>query len=376
MASVRGRRDVRNTMFVPNPVEVATTRDPSSLGATAAVSTGAAAAVAGAADLVSPIKRAETPATIPEDRAVSDSTSIHSSHSLAGVVQHPELHSPGLNASIIETVTTSFSEGQVTKSSVVGEVALAYNATSDFPDAGTDTIRIENFQNLEKVAANPAFVTAMTSEKGKERAPGEDRAGEYSVSLSSIRRPAPTVALKYQLHLDDANLSANSPVLLVPAWQIQDTQASVIIVYSINPAFAKAAGTLTLKNVVVTVALDASAGAADAARAVSAMMMPTAGASFKRKQSLVVWRFPELVVDAEQKKILARFITTGAAPKAGPIEAKWELPGVLGSGLSVSALAGESSDPFADESASAGHERTWGGVPCATKLVSGRYSAL
>jgi F-BAR domain only protein len=371
MPSVRGRRDVRNTMFVPGPVAPADMRNSSNVGATAAISTGAAAAVAGTADLVSPIKRADTPGTIPEDRAISDSTSVHSGHSLAGLVHHPELHEPGLNASIVETVSTSFSEGNVTKSFVVGEIALAYNQTSDFSDSQSDTIRLENFQDLEKVAANPAFVTAVASEKGKERVSGEDRAGEYSVALSAIRRPAPTVALKYQLHLEGPNLSAYSPVLFTPAWQIQDTQASVIVVYALNPAFTKSSNTFTLKNVVVTVALDTSADAGKAARA---MMAPTTGASFKRKQSLVVWRFPELIVDTEQKKLLARFITTGSSPKAGNIEAKWELPNVIGSGLSVSTLASEASDPFADEDASTGQARSWNSIPCAKKLVSGRYS--
>jgi hypothetical protein len=372
MPSVRGRRDVRNTMFVPNPVAPTDARSSPNVGTIAAISTGAAAAVAGAADLVSPIKRAETPGTIPEDRAVSDSTSVHSGHSLAGLVHHPELHEPGLNASIVETVSTSFSEGTVARASVVGEIALAYNQTPEFSDAQTDTIRLENFQDLEKVAANPAFVTAVVSEKGKERASGEDRAGEYSVALSAIRRAAPTLALKYQLHLDEANLSAYSPVLFTPAWQIQDAQASVIVVYAINPAFTKSSTTFTLKNVVITVALDTSAAAGKAA---SAMMAPTAGASFKRKQSLVVWRFPQLTIDTEQKKLLARFITTGSPPKAGNVEAKWELAHIIGSGLSVSTLAGEASDPFADEDASTGHTRSWSSIPCAKKLVSGRYSA-
>jgi hypothetical protein len=372
MPSVRGRRDVRNTMFIPGPVVPADARTPSDVGTTATINTGAAAAVAGTADLVSPIKRADTPGPGLDDRAVSDSTSVHSGHSLAGLVHHPELHEPGLNASIVETVTTSLSDGNVTKSFVVGEIALAYNPTAEFPDAPTDTIRLENFQDLEKVAANPSFVTALASEKGKERASGEDRSGEYSVTLSAIRRPAPTVALKYQLHLEEAHLAAYSPVLFTPAWQIQDTRASVILVYAINPTFTQSLTTMTLKNVVITVALDA---AGDAGKAASAMMAPTAGASFKRKQSLVVWRFPELLVDAEQKKLLARFMTTGPPPKAGTIEAKWEIPNLIGSGLSVSMLGGEASDPFADEDASAGPARSWHSIPCAKKLVSGRYSA-
>ena len=358
-------------MFVPNPVEPADAAHLSNVGATAAISTGAAAAVAGAEDLASPIKRSGTTGTILEDSAVSDSTSVHSSHSLAGLAHHPELHDPGLNASIIETVSTWFSEGQVNKSSVVGEVALAYNPTQG-TESSTDVVRVDNFHVLEKVAANPAFVTPVVSEKGKERASSEDRAGEYSVTLSAIKRPTPTVALKYQIHLNEANLSAYSPVLFRPAWQIQDAQASVIIVYAINPAFVGSPSSLTLKNVVITVALDA---AAETGKAVSAMMAPQAGASFKKKQSLVVWRLPELSIDSEQKRLLARFMTTGPPPKAGHIEAKWELAGSVGSGLGLSALAGDTSDPFADESAVANPARSWNNVPCSKKLISGRYSA-
>lgn len=374
---MRGRRDVRNTVYVPSP-------EPSS-DPTNVMSHATAAGIAGAAGLASPIKTVPTPVSIPEDRATSDTTSIHSSLTLASAGPvHPELHHPGLNASIIETVSTWFQEGAVTKSFVVGELALAYNpgdatGSRGFPSTTptNEQIRLENFHELEKVAANPSFVTATTSEKGKERAGGPgDKAGEYSVSLSSINRPTPTVGFKYQVHLDEANLSIHSPILFTPAWQIQDNQASVIIVYALNPGFRSLAHTtsLVLRNVVLTVALDPAAG-----RATNAMMAPTAGGSFKRKQNLVTWKFPELVIDAEQKKFLARFVTNGTA-RAGHVEAKWELSGEGGSGLSVSVVrseGGKEADPFADDDggSAASPTKGWEGVPCVRKLASGRYNA-
>jgi hypothetical protein len=41
------------------------------------------------------------------------------------MVKHPEMHQPGFNASIVETVSAWFQHGQVTKAIVIGELALA-----------------------------------------------------------------------------------------------------------------------------------------------------------------------------------------------------------------------------------------------------------
>jgi F-BAR domain only protein len=394
---MRGRRDVRNTIFVPNPEPPLPDNEPSTISestlsaasgisAPGATSTGAAVAPYADQSTASPIK---APATIQEERTLSDTTSIHSAQSLGTMVHHPEMHEPGLNASVIETVSTWFSDGTVSKSFVIGEVALAYNGSQ--PTAASEMVRLDNFQVLEKIAPNPSFVsTAPASAKGKEKATGtEEVAGQYSVSLSAIKRSTPVVAFKYQLHLDPANLSVYSPVLLTPAWQIQDTQVSVIVMYSLNPAFVVSGSespsstttSMTLRNFTLSIALDSSA---DAGKANSAMMAPQNGAAFKRKQGLVVWKLPEMVVSTEQQKLLARFITTGPKARPGPIEAKWELPGTTGSKLGVSMLGGgagtsseAAADPFADDGTTPAVDsgKLWNEVYTARSLISGRYSA-
>jgi F-BAR domain only protein len=384
---MRGRRDVRNTIFVPNPEPPLVDDEPSAalsattgLGAAGTATPGIAAASNADQTLASPIK---APAMIPEERTMSDTTSVHSAQSLGTMVHHPEMHEPGLNSSIVETVSTWFSDGTVSKSFVVGEVALAYNSTD--PTATTEVIRLDNFQVLEKIAQNPSFVSATVSEKGKEKATSEEAAGQYNVTLSAVKRPNPVVAFKYQLHLDPSNLSACSPVLMTPAWQIQDAQVSVIVLYTLNPAFILSVTktpsittSITLKNVVVSITLDPSS---DAGKATSAMMAPQIGAAFKRKQGLVVWKLPELVVSSEKQKLLARFITTGPKARPGHVEAKWELPGTAGSRLGVSVLSGsgktkEADDPFADDGTAPGTPaRVWNEVHTARSLISGRYSA-
>jgi len=167
-----------------------------------------------------------------------------------------------------------------------------------------------------------------------------------------------------------------SPILLTPAWQVIDGQVSVILLYSLNPVFG--IESLTLKNVSINVGLDLTDPTAS--RAQSAMMAPTAGASFRRKTSSVVWRHPEFVVKPEQDRLLVRFITQGMAKK-GIVEIKFEIAGRTASGVGVERMVAREDDPFADEGENpAGGEdgttkKSWAVVPSRMKVLSGRYIA-
>jgi F-BAR domain only protein len=382
--SVRGRRDVRNTMFIPAGVDILNTGAaiPPAQSPPLPVSTSSN-------DLASPIQRPPQRAILEDHALASDTTSIHSSHSLLGLAHHPELHEPGLNTSLVETVNTWFSPNGVTKSFVTGEVALAYNATP-IPTPDTETVRLSHFELLEKVAANPTFVTAAAKDVSTT---AEDHAGTYTVSLANIKRSTPTVGLKYQLHIDEDNLAAYSPILVTPAWQLIDGQASVIVLYSLNPAFASSASNsastpVLAKNVIISVSLDVSG--ADAPKPSAALMSPNAGASFRRKTAAVTWKFAELALKSEQERLLVRFTTGAGVPRKGSVELKFEMPGrgasevgvvrrVVGGGGKKSAGAGgEGADPFADDDGASleGVESAkWEDVPGKRAVVSGRYTA-
>lgn len=206
-SSNRGRRDVRNTMFIPTPQ------------APEAASVGDSPI-----PVPSPYASRSTPLST-DALSTSDAHSIRSSHSLSSLMpvgmRHPELTQPGLNASVVETVSAWFAEGKVTRAVVIGELALAHNAGDSSQSSGSESIRLENFPVLEKVAPNPSFMTQAPS-----------RSGEYSVNLSHI--PRTTVAFKYQVHLEDSTMTSHAPVTLAPSWKIEPTQASVILHYSFN----------------------------------------------------------------------------------------------------------------------------------------------
>lgn len=303
--------------------------------------------------------------------------------------------SPGLNTSIVETVSAWFSSGSVTKAVLIGELALAYNppALSDAAPSAAETIRLENFGALEKVAPNPTLVDAIP-----------DRAGSYTVDLAALARTA--VAFKYQVQLPPARLGAHAPLLLAPQWKVESNQTSLILGYGLNPAFdlgARAA--VTLSNVVLVVHLDAGStgsanapgtpGAAAPGRASSCQSKPVG--TFSRDKQHVYWRLGDVALarDRPAQQLRARFLTPDGAARPGTAEARWEMLGEnavgFGSGLGVSRLvrqsgqgggaaAGENgagADPFADEGGAVAPAlvEVWREVGPVKRIGSGTYVA-
>lgn len=118
VGTVRGRRDVRNTIYVPQPESSLTVASPDTyIPPSPGLNTGRAAALAA-------LSSGEN---VPP--SASDTTSIRSGHSLttAATVKHPEMHQVGLNASIIETVSVSFESGVTKVVKIAGEIALNQN---------------------------------------------------------------------------------------------------------------------------------------------------------------------------------------------------------------------------------------------------------
>ena len=309
----------------------------------------------------------------------ADSQSIRSLHSMSSIanpsISHPQMHQPGLNASVVETVSATFTQTRISKAVVIGEMALQHNALDGANMSGTEHVRLDNFPVLEKVAPNPTFINHKPA-----------TSGEYIVNLSDI--PRPTVAFKYQIHLEDSNLSAHAPISITPSWKIEPTQTSVIVTYDLNPEFAfpEERRSVLLKNLIIFVTIEN-------AKAQSCQSKPAA--IFSKEKSLIYWKLGDVTLESNAgspQKLLARFATDGEA-RAGTVEARWEITGEqatgLGSrlGLSANSTSVEkdesgSSDPFADESPEKNLTGTtsaasgWKVVPVTRRIVSGRYLAI
>ncbi|KAK5692186.1 Suppressor of Profilin deletion [Elasticomyces elasticus] len=299
------------------------------------------------------------------DRAGGDTGSIRSARSLTSTgsqgTKHPDLTEAGLSSSVIETVSARFETGKITSSSLIGEIALAYNPTTTPSPSGTENIRLEQFASLDKVAPNPAFITQTP-----------DKTGEYTLSLANLSKTQ--VAFKYQVRADDAGSQA--PMLIAPAFKIEPTQASIIVSYSLNSAFnLHGRDSITLSNVMLALTLEG-------ARATGCQSRPVG--TFSRERNLIFWPLGDVTLKAgaAPEKLLARFATESEA-SGGSVEVRWEITGEnaigLGSGLSVSVRgqAGGSTedDPFADDDAVGGLTAVWKGVVGMKKLASGAYTA-
>lgn len=251
---------------------------------------------------------------------------------------------------------------------VIGQVALAFNPVdlSSGP-FGTESIRLENFPILEKVAPNPAFIEQSS-----------DNPGDYTVDLSKITKTS--VAFHYQVHLDSSNLSSFAPILLAPAWKSEPAQTSVLLHYSLNPNYnLGGAGSITLHNLVLVLRLEPGS------KAKSCQSKPPG--TFSREKGLIYWRLGDVTIAKDQpaQTMRVRFLTEGEA-KPGNSEARWELSGEgalgLGSGLNVSQAStaeakveGEA-DPFADADENippASPAVVWKPVASVKRISSGTY---
>ncbi|KAK2040806.1 SAFF domain-containing protein [Colletotrichum somersetense] len=357
LGTVRGRRDVRNTIYVPPPSmpePELTSENPFPTSPS----------------LPSQSSKPTTVAALASEASIaatSDTQSIRSANSLVSLahLKHPEMHEPGLNASVIETVSATFEDGTVTSAKVHGEIAFAYQAAGNSrPDH--ETIRINNFPSLEVIGPNRIFVQ------------NTGRSDEFSLDLSHLNKTA--TAFTYRVHSGDENgagLVAQVPLLLRPAWKPQGDKLGLLLQYSLNPA-SNLTAPVTLHNVVFVATYEG-------AKASGAQTKPT-GTHLKDKH-LVYWRLGDLTLTAETQKIVCRIIgAENAEPKPGHIEARWEMtPENLSSGISISRLEetkgkgkDEEADPFADDnptSPALPADRQWVDVQMVKKVTSGKYEA-
>lgn len=128
--TIRGRRDVRNTIYVPAPEasenDVAPSPGQNFSG-----------------------NKTTASATLNTEHSLSDTQSIRSARSMTGgsVIKHPDMHQPGLNSSIVETVSASFENGEIKTGTVNGEVAFAYG-----PSVSASTSSAGKIANISNTA--------------------------------------------------------------------------------------------------------------------------------------------------------------------------------------------------------------------------------
>lgn len=400
--TVRGRRDVRNTIYMPLSVPNPAADTSASLSvAEPTQHLPPSPALPGAGSSMSSRPSAiQTLASEASVTGTSDTNSIRSGTSLGSLLhgKHPELNAPGLNCSIVETVSASFEEGQLKSVKINGEIAFAYNgdgnviegkhnysvfARSTLTEASIaqESIRINDFPSLDAIGPNRIFVSSTASPD------------EFTLDVSHIPSKIATPGFTYRVHADEptADFATHCPLIVKPAWKPTGDKLGLLLQYKLNPDFLHGSGPVVLKGVTFVASYEG-------AKASGVQTKPT-GTHLKEKH-LIYWRLGDVTLQpgSDWQKIVCRIIgAEKAEPKAGNVEVRWEYistssPEEDGShaGISIS-RRGESKgkekatedsgedtedDPFADESAVTSPKAiNWQEVPLVRKLVSGKYDA-
>lgn len=389
--TIRGRRDVRNTIYMP----------PSAMP-DAGSQLGTIPASPASPSLPTSVSKPSAVATLASEASVaamSDTQSVRSSNSLNSLAhaKHPELTAPGLSSSIIETVSAHFEGGNLKTVKVNGEIAFAYNAGPDFIPKDRENIRIDNMPLLEAIGPNRIFVS------------NTGYSDEFTLDTSHMSKTA--TAFTYRLHCepeDPSTLEPLCPLIVKPAWKpTQDHKIGLLLQYALNPAiFPSIDGaassptsetssslpqTITLRNLVFVATYEGRASAAQTKPA----------GTHLRDKHLVYWRLGDVTLtcgsEIEWSKIVCRIVgADGADIQPGHIEARWEytpqasssaprisisrlLEDTKGKGKAVVEEDGTLSagDPFSDDNpiSPRNDDRKWAEVPLVRKAVSGKYEA-
>ena len=241
----------------------------------------------------------------------------------------------GLRASITETVNVIFAGGAVSRLMIVGEVAVSLR---DLASTEPLHLRLDSFEQLEKVAPNPAFLQPI----------GVDRPGEYRFDVGALLAQGGGSAgqatlLKYQLYVSESRQREYIPLDVTAQWRCEAQQTSFLCNYSPNAQSRLATeaavdGTAAeLQDVSFVISVQPSS-------VTGQMSKPTGNWNAEHKR--MYWRLDEaLSVAAPQPgKVLARF-QVDAPSTPGAVQVRWRVPGRTLSNLGLSVVESSSIAP-------------------------------
>ncbi|PWN20948.1 hypothetical protein BCV69DRAFT_282457 [Microstroma glucosiphilum] len=324
----RDRRDVRNTTYKPNIGSDAASQGVSQFGGIAPQATGGSV---NSASYAAPIVPTFT-GTSDFGREAGPGAPSMSSRTPSLNPFEASAGAPGLRASITETVNAiiaSSSGAGIARLMITGEVSVALKDVQ--LSQSSVHLRLEAFEQLEKVAPNPAFLSPIASSPGEYQLDVAGLARQQQSALGAGSSGAAMI-LKYQLHVSADKLAAYVPLNVDAKWRMEPHQTSFLLTYSPNPACRVTSGQLEDLSFVATLGPTEVTG-------LTARPEGVWNAEAKR----IHWTIDEGLalssVSSTPAKILARFQVDGEG-QPRPVQVRWRLPGQTISSLGLAILPG------------------------------------
>lgn len=145
-----------------------------------------------------------------------DSPGLGSMASFAPALPSRTLAEEGLRASITETINVIMRAGEVQRLQITGEVHLSLKAVRLKTPI---QIRLTSVESLDKIAPNPAFLTASS-----------DQSGVYTISpeaLTSSSAKGKTLIFKYQMQ--NLPTSSKLPLIMEPVFSCKENETRMIL---------------------------------------------------------------------------------------------------------------------------------------------------
>ncbi len=324
----RGRRDVRNTMFggasedgsmlgaagLPMP----RTTEPTEMLGSPPINGGYPNGI-------------ERPQQIARQSSISSMTSNNpfDSPGLAAGLPPSTMataYQPGLRASIIETVNVIMRNAEIQRVQINGEIHVSLRLASAAIGAGPIHIRLTSFEQLEKIAPNPAFLAQVP-----------DRPGEYFLNSEALATDNQkgsakgTLLFKYQVHVPAGKVRTAAPFILEPAFSCKDGETRMILNYRVNPESPLSSISITHLSFLATFGPGVS---------VSNVQAKPAGGVWSPSTRRMTWNVNEMT--GTEGKIIAKFVSERGEPMSPQgVQASWAVEGLLVSGLGLEVVDGQ-----------------------------------
>lgn len=392
VGTVRGRREIRNTMYIPageHHVPGATPRSAeapatmqNNIAQSPTMSIPTSSSNSNRAAALASLQGTSSHGT-PTDRVKSSGDSVRSGTSTSTAaafrcaVAHSEMKEQGLNSSIIEKVSVSFVSSKIAhKWKVDGEIAMQYNESNGeaMPRksstcsylAGSPLQRYEANDNLGKSCVRikeHANAISVFSKANDSISQNDNQPGQYLVAL-----PSPHIrhtCFRYSARVCEGNPQIDNsflPVLVTIDWQARGNDMGVRFNYYLNQDFSPE----PVKFNNLTLVLHYNGPSA------SRVQLKPTGEHIK-KAHRIIFRLGEITLSpGEMHKHIALLIgAEGAVPKPGHLDVQFEIEG-RGTGLALEQKVRDGEiDPFGESDELVGE--MWESVPCNRKLASKKY---
>lgn len=392
--TIRGRRDVRNTTFntLPDDMPLAQalklqgqqedaaeqrTMAESPVQEVLSTPTGSVFPPTGRPSMSGGTFTGLNPLTAQFTGRHNTNTNASSPSSLIGSMNPfdqngPAIAGSGLRATMTETVNAISKGGLVQKAMVTGEICVTMRDLPEYIPAngvGPVHIRLDEFEQLEKVAPNPKYLSQVP-----------ERPGEYylnvellaSATISQSSRP---VLFKYQLHVGEGRAGEFAPIEVHPQWKTAAGETRLLINYKSNEegrlarSLAAASSTSLFGENSSGKLSDVSVVAGLGGPDITGVQAKPPGGTWSAEKRKMLWNVTDVDLDSKSAasagKIVARFVSAPDGPPGQPqgVSLTWKCHGSLTSGLNLSIVTPP------------GTSEGWRFEEVGKAVVSGKYTA-